>query len=273
MLEPDVSFVIPAYNEGKVIASSLARLVRVLSKFDLRYEIIVVDDGSTDDTRDEVISFAQRHQLTLIGYGKNMGKGYALKRGVVHSGGAKIVFLDADLDVQLNNLNDYLSALDRSDVAIGSKRHLESQVTGPRIRMFFSNWFNILVRLLTGLKFLDTQAGLKAVKKQVVSPLLLSMETNRYGFDVELLILANLHRLRISELPIDVKMNRLMGLSEMWASLLDLLRIAYRLRIAKSFGQFVEWNVQRYATPASKNEQGSQNSCYVGLRKADSTVT
>lgn len=235
MLEPDVSFVIPAYNEGRVIACSLARLVRVLSRCSLRYEIIVVDDGSTDDTRDEVISFAQRHQLTLISYGKNMGKGYALKRGMVHSRGPKIVFLDADLDIQLSNLSGFLSFLDKSDVVIASKRHLESQVTGPAVRMFFSYWFNILVRLLTGLKFSDTQAGLKAVKKQVISPLLSNMETNRYGFDVELLILANRRHLGISELPIDVKMDRLIGLGEMWTLLLDLLNIAYRLRITKSF--------------------------------------
>jgi glycosyltransferase involved in cell wall biosynthesis len=252
MLEPDVSFVIPAYNEGKVIACSLARLVHVLSKCSLRYEIIVVDDGSTDDTSNEVINFAQRHQLILISYSKNIGKGYALKRGIVRSRGAKIVFLDADLDIQLDNLIDFMSVLDRSDVAIGSKRNLESQVTGPTVRILLSYWFNILVRLLTGLKFSDTQAGLKAVKKRVIFPLLSKMETNRYGFDVELLILAELQHLRISQLPIDVKMNRLMGIGEMWASLLDLLRITYRLRIARSFDQSAERNVKEYATSTSK---------------------
>lgn len=254
MLEPDVSFVIPAYNEGKVIARSLARLVRVLSKCSLRYEIIVVDDGSTDDTRSEVVSFAQRHQLALIGCNKNMGKGHAFKMGLVRSCGAKVVFLDADLDIQLDNLNDYLSVLDRSDVVIASKRHLASHITGPLIRMFYSYWFNILVRLLTGLKFLDTQTGLKAAKKHVISPFFLNIETNRYGFDVEFLIVANLQGLTIAELPINVRMNRLTSLGEMWASLLDLLRIAYRLKIAKSYDQFIERNGQKRVTSASKNE-------------------
>lgn len=234
MLGPDVSFVVPAYNEGEVITFSLARLIHTLSKGNLRYELIVVDDGSTDDTRDKVIRFAQKHELTLVSCGKNMGKGHALKMGLVRSKAARVVFLDADLDIQLSNLNDYLCALEEVDVVIASKLHLDSHVTSPRMRRFTSYWFNVLVRLFTGLKFLDTQTGLKAVKKQAVSPFFSKLEANRYGFDVEFLVVANLRGLRIAELPVDVNMDRLTSLNEIWTSLMDLLGIMYRLRIAKS---------------------------------------
>jgi dolichyl-phosphate beta-glucosyltransferase len=250
----DVSFVIPAYNEGEVITFSLERLVRVLSKSNLRYELIVVDDGSTDDTRDKLAKFSKKHKLTIVGCNENLGKGHALKMGLVRSEAAKVVFLDADLDIQLDNLSDYLSALDRVDVAIASKRHPESHVTAPFLRRFFSYWFNVLVRLLTGLRFSDTQTGLKAVKKQTVSPFFSKLEINRYGFDVELLIAANLRGLRIAELPVGTNTETLTSLNEMWTSLLDLLRITYKLRISKYYDQFAGLNGQRCVASASEDE-------------------
>jgi glycosyltransferase involved in cell wall biosynthesis len=230
-----VSFVIPAYNEATVIAYSLERLTRILSQKGLQYELIVVDDGSTDGTRMIAKEFGKKGRLRLIGLGKNVGKGCALRIGFAHSQGKKVVFFDADLDIQADDIACYVSALDCADVIVGSKGHPKSRVSAPAIRRLFSYWFNVSVRLLTGLRLTDTQTGLKAVNKNAVRRFFPWLKNDGYVFDVELLIMAHKLNLRIAELPVEVVVSSSIDLKRIWTSFIDLLLTAYRLRVVKYY--------------------------------------
>ena len=145
-----VSLIMPAYNEQSYILRSIKRAKSVLKNLGLEYEIIVVDDGSRDNTRALANGEAQDGHAKIVGYDRNMGKGYAMKYGFLHSNGDIVVFLDSDLDIDAGILGRYVSLLDDADVVIASKRHPQSRVEVPFKRWFLSYAFHALVKLLTG---------------------------------------------------------------------------------------------------------------------------
>ena len=117
------------------------------------------------------------------------------------------------------------------DIVIASKRHINSQVEVPLSRRILSESFNGLVRLLTGVPLKDTQSGLKAMKKSAFINIFPRLAVKRYAFDVELLAVANLYGLKVVEMPVNIKLDAKFKPSEMWHMFMDLLGIAYRLRI------------------------------------------
>ncbi|MEM3459333.1 MAG: glycosyltransferase [Candidatus Bathyarchaeia archaeon] len=229
-----VSFVLPAYNESEVIENALERLDSTINGHGFRYEVVVVDDGSVDDTRLRALKYASRNgHVRVIGYNKNIGKGFAVKTGFWRASGGAVVFIDSDLDIDIGQIRRYVKALENSDIVVGSKWHPNSVVTMPLIRKVLSRVFNLLVRLLTGVKVSDTQTGIKAVKQESLVEVFKCLSVKRYAFDVELLALAKIFGLRVIELPVKLKISKLFSLKECWHMLVDLLGIAYRLRIAK----------------------------------------
>jgi len=121
-INPQVSFVLPAFNEGAVIEYSLERLDRVVNGNGLAYEIVVVDDGSYDDTRLRAMRYAsQNSHVRVIGYDRNMGKGFAVKKGFWKCRGEFVIFVDSDSEVSFDVVNRYIEALKDADMVIGSK--------------------------------------------------------------------------------------------------------------------------------------------------------
>jgi len=233
---PKLSLVMPAYNEGRTIEEVIRRVDSVFKQTGLKYELIVVDDGSVDDTRKKAIDCANNNShVKVVSYRANMGKGYALKTGFAHSTGDAVIFMDSDLDIDPEQVIRYVEALEHGDIVIASKWHPQSNVEVPLMRRFLSHGFNALVKLLTGIRVRDTQTGLKAVRRDHLGTIFSKLAIRRYAFDVELLALANLHGLKVVESPVNIRMRGLFDLRDVWKMFLDLLEIAYRLRISKHY--------------------------------------
>jgi dolichol-phosphate mannosyltransferase len=234
-----LSFVVPAYNEEDSIEDALGTLVGVVRKREVPYEIIVVDDGSRDKTLSRAVRYAHRNgHVKVVSYTRNQGKGFAVRMGFMQSKGEIVVFADSDLEIDLNLVSRYVEALRHGDIVIASKWHPQSVVEMPLARRLLSHCFNMLVRLLTGVRLKDTQAGLKAIRKSAFMDVFLRLAVKRYAFDVELLTVAKLYGLRVVEMPVRLKMGASFRLREMWKMLVDLLGIAYRLRVRRYYQKF-----------------------------------
>lgn len=233
-----LSFVIPAYNEEETIEFALLTLDEVVKDKRLPYEIVVVDDGSKDDTSLRAMMYASRNgHVRVVSYDKNEGKGYAIKTGFMQTTGEVVVFADSDMDIDLRTVENYVKALQYGDIVIASKWHPSSVVEIPIIRRVFSHGFNILVRIMTGAKLKDTQAGLKAIRKSAFKDIFPRLAVKGYAFDVELLTVAALRGLRVVEMPVNLKMQSLFSVKQICKMFWDLLKIAYRTRVIHWYQQ------------------------------------
>ena len=231
---PELSVIMPAYNEAEKIENSLEKVDYFIQRTGYRYEVIVVDDGSLDDTSKRTINYANKNgHVKMVRYAKNLGKGYAVRTGFAHARSNRIVFVDGDMDVDPDQISSFVNALEHADIVISSKWHPGSQVEISTVRRFLSHGFNMLVRLLTGVSFRDTQTGLKAVRREQIEGIFARLMVKRFAFDVELLVLAKVFGLKVIELPVKARVKKLVSLREVFQMLVDLLGIAYRLRVTK----------------------------------------
>ncbi len=222
----------PAYNEASCIGRSVAEAHRQFEAVSRDYEIIVVDDGSKDDTR-RILEGLLDKNLKMVGYDRNQGKGHALKLGLYRATGQFAFLMDSDSEIHTEQLLSYVQALESADFVIGSKRHPLSNVRTPAMRMFLSLGFNVLERLLTGVRATDTQAGLKAARSEALYKVLPLLSVKRYAFDAELLAVASLFDFRIVEMPVNIDLRATFSGRQVFRMLIDLLGIAYRLRIRR----------------------------------------
>lgn len=231
---PQLSLIMPAYNEGRTIEEVIYRVDNVVREMGIKYELIIVDDGSNDNTRMKVNNYARNNgHVKVVGYNNNVGKGFALKTGFSHAIGEMVVFMDSDAEIDPRQVVRYVEALKDADVVVASKWHPQSKVDTPLIRRILSHGFNVLVKLLVGLRLSDTQTGLKAIRRSVFLSVFPKLTVKRYAFDVEMLALANLLGLKVVELPINIRIRNLLCLQEVWRMFLDLLGITYRLRVLR----------------------------------------
>ncbi len=202
---PELSVVIPAYNEEARLPRSLARIREYLLRAHPSSEIIVVDDGSTDRTADAVRSLQKETQdLQLLVNEQNRGKGYSVRAGMLAARGEITLFTDADLSAPIEEAEKLLAALHSADVAIGSRALDRSliQVHQSRSRELAGILFNLMVRIATGLPFEDTQCGFKAFRTDRARVIFEQQTIEGFGFDPEMLFLAKRHGLRAVEVPV-----------------------------------------------------------------------
>ncbi len=229
--KPELSLIMPAYNEESKIDLVIERVDDHVRRIGLRYELIVVDDGSFDNTKVKVGEYARKNaHVKVVGYNNNVGKGFALKTGFSHAVGDMVVYLDSDFEIDPSQVVHYVEALKHADIVVASKWHPESSVDSPLIRRILSQGFNALVKLLTGLRLSDTQTGLKAMRRNAFVDVFPRLTVKRYAFDVELLVLAGLLELKVVELPVNIRLRSLFSFREVWRMFVDLLGITYRLR-------------------------------------------
>lgn len=206
-----LSVVMPAYNEGTHIYDNLLHTSRILSQFVKRYEIIVVNDGSLDQTLEEInrAAEADRH-IVPAGYSNNKGKGYAITSGVKQASGRYIAFLDSDLELNPVLLHSFLKKMQKynADIVIGSKQHPRSKLNYPPLRKFMSFGYYMMLVMLFHLNVHDTQTGIKLFKASVIKPIAEKISTNGYAFDIEILALANQAGYKIIEAPIELNYSR-----------------------------------------------------------------
>tara|TARA_Y100000310_G_scaffold294083_1_gene324238 strand:+ start:189 stop:947 length:759 start_codon:yes stop_codon:yes gene_type:complete len=232
-----LSLVVPCYNCGDYIYRNLHEVIRTLKKFDINHEIIVVDDGSTDNTFKEAKE-AENGNLKVVGYTNNKGKGFALKYGFKHATGDFITFADADLDIHPRQLMTLMKYMDGSnaDIVIGSKRHPLSKIDYPFRRRLYSFLYHTFVNVLFNTKVKDTQSGLKLMKYDCAKAVLPKIIVKRYAFDLELIVVANKLRFKVVEAPIVIKQlfnDSHVGVEAVKNMFIDTLGIAYRLYIMR----------------------------------------
>ncbi len=201
------SIIIPAYNESQRIAASLDKIIAYTSEQKWMTEILVVNDGSRDNTKDIVLEYAKTHpQVRLIENPGNRGKGYTVRHGMSQATGEILLFTDADLSSPIQESKKLFAAIQGgADVAIGS-RWLQAELQTerqPLHRQLFGRIFNLLLRIILGLKFKDTQCGFKAFTRKAALTLFPRQRIERWGFDPELLFLSQKYGLNIAEVPVE----------------------------------------------------------------------
>ena len=189
-----LSVVIPAYNEARRIPSTLRQVLAHLESLGIPFEVVVVDDGSTDETVAVVEQVAREtDRLRLVRNPGNCGKGAAVRNGVLNARGEYILFSDADLSAPIEDAGLLLEPLRAGyDVAIGS-RALKREWIGvhqPGMRETAGRVFNLAIRILTGLPFQDTQCGFKAFRRSAAVEIFPRQRIQGFSFDVETLYLA-----------------------------------------------------------------------------------
>jgi len=234
---PELSVVIPAYNEAARLTPTLGRLREWLANAGFRYEIVVVDDGSTDATA-EIARAAAGDSLFLLRHAPNRGKGYAVRRGMLAATGARRLMTDADLSTPIEELPKLIAELDRGfDVAIGSRAIAGAtiQVHQPVYREAMGRAFNVLVQLLLLPGLHDTQCGFKLFSARAAQSAFEACRLNGFSFDVESLYVVRRRGMRIAEVPVVWRNDAAtrVSLGGGGTAFADLLRI--RLRALRGF--------------------------------------
>lgn len=205
--QPDLSIVIPAYNEEARLGPTLRDYVRYCQESRRLAEVIVVDDGSVDRTSGVVNSFASQHpEVRLIRLAENHGKGHAVRSGVVNARGKLVLFADADGATPISELERLESAVrGGADVAIGSRALHEGQVNvnARFYRRVMGRAFHLMVESLTVPGVKDTQCGFKLFRGVVAHDLFSRMRMRGFSFDVEVLMMAQRRGYRIAEVPVN----------------------------------------------------------------------
>ncbi len=232
---PALSVVVPFFNEMHRIDQTLSDIVGLAG---IDVQVVLVDDGSTDGTTDVLRTASNSAGIQFLGLSSNRGKGAAVRAGVAKTSGTHVVFMDADLATDLNDLPRLRAALDDADIAIGSRALATAELNeATRVRSWMGDFFNRAVRVATGLDLLDTQCGFKAFRGDVARSLFAQSQVDGFAFDVEILMLARRSGLRIVEVPVrwtEIRGSKVRFAVDPLTMLYDLTRI--RRRTTRSAG-------------------------------------
>lgn len=205
--QPFISVIIPSYKEGERIGTTLLEIDKYLKQKDLSYEVLVVVDGSPDNTAEVARNYAlQMENIRVLDNQENHGKGYVVRQGLLESKGKYRLFLDADGSTSITHLETFLPAFEEGfDVVIGS-RDIEGafvQVHQPKYREVMGDMGNWAIRIVLGLwSYPDTQCGFKMLSAEAAEAIASRMVVDRFGFDFELIILAHKLGFRVKQLPV-----------------------------------------------------------------------
>jgi len=240
-VEHMISLIVPVYNEESKISALVAHVKDILRESLHDYEILIINDGSTDNTM-QLIEVEKKldNRVKAISYVQNEGKGHAVKTGVLESSGDIVLFLDGDFDISPNEIRNYIKELDGCDLVIASKAHPLSNVVCPSHRRLLSKLYSLFVRVIVGIRVKDTQSGLKVGNGNTLRKIFEYTSTKGYAFDVELLALATRFDLKIKELPININLSSSFRIHEIAKMFIDTLRISYKLRIRKSYKKHLQ---------------------------------
>lgn len=232
-----MSVVLPCFNEGSRIASSLATLD---SWFDASAEILVVDDGSVDDTFEQAERYAAGHRHVRVHrMPRHRGKGGAIRAAIPLVRADLVVFMDADLAFDRESVQRALDGLATAEMVVGNRRHAASYYSVP-VRLFGFLYrrhlvgliFNAFVRAVVPVDFRDTQCGLKAFRRTCLDRIAPALCTDGFALDVEMLLVATALDVRLSEVPVHVRYESARSSVKLllgaWAAAADIMKIVLR---------------------------------------------
>ena len=201
-----LSLIIPAYNEENIIKNTLEQIIKFLSEKRYEWEVIVVDDGSHDQTAKIADKFNKK-KVEVIRYDINRGKGRALKEGIQKAKGDFIIFSDADLSVPISNIDKFLTTLIKVDVVIGSRRIPGAKILvhQPLIREALGRGYTWLTKFVTGVSVADFTCGFKGFTKKSAKEIFSKTLISRWAYDSEILFLAKKLRYKVIEIPVEWK--------------------------------------------------------------------
>lgn len=205
MSEITLSIVIPAYNEEVRILPTLETIRSYLDQQTYSWEVLVVDDCSRDRTRGLVAGFVEKNKkFTLLTNDRNLGKGAAVKKGMLKAHGSFRLFFDADLSIPIEEIDRFFAEIKNYDIVIGSRRVAGAVLIKrqPVVREASGRIFSVLVRLFTLRGFLDTQCGFKMFTAKAAQAIFPKLTIERFGFDVEALFIAKKRGFKIKEAPV-----------------------------------------------------------------------
>jgi dolichyl-phosphate beta-glucosyltransferase len=235
-LAPQITIVIPAYNEHRFIGSSVQTIVDYLTSRYERFEVIVVDDGSQDGTFHaiETLLLQMPPDCTLLTLANkhNSGKGYSIRKGMLSSHGEIAIFMDADLSYDLSVIDTITSAIHFGcDVAIGSRLIEGSEIHTdvPMVRTFTGRMFNMLVQLILFKGIADTQCGVKGFSQKAVRDIFPRQTLQQFSFDIEIIYIAMQLHFQIKQVPVKLinyrKESRVNVITDSWKMLWDIFRV------------------------------------------------
>jgi len=240
-LNSKITIIMPAYNEASVIEKNIKETIMTFESFKSDFEIIVIDDGSTDETWQKIKKLSLEHiQVKATRNMQNYGKGRALKKGFRFAEGNYVVFLDSDIDlhpVQISTFFDIMK-IDKADVVIGSKRHPNSVLNYPLERKLISSIYFFFVKILFGLPISDTQTGLKLFKYEVLKNVFQKVIIRSFAYDLEILAYAHRLKYKIAEAPVVIDSKRefsRIGLKDMFLTGRDTFFVFFRMFFTKSY--------------------------------------
>ncbi|NDK08396.1 glycosyltransferase [Candidatus Gracilibacteria bacterium] len=224
-----LSVIIPAYNEEKRIIDTLNKVIKYLSNKDYNYEIIIINDGSKDKTNDIINKSFNDDRIKTISYNNNMGKGYAVKQGMLAGTGKYLLFMDADNSTPIEELDKLLYYKDEYDVIIGSRYMKNSNIIikQSKFRIAISRVGNFIISLFLIDGITDTQCGFKLFQHNVAKNIFKFQKINGFGFDMEILFIAGIQGIKIKEVPVNWLNDFNSKLSPLKHSVKTLLELVY----------------------------------------------
>ena len=235
----DVSVVVPYFNPGSRLRTTVEQMVHVLDASDMTFEIITVSDGSTDGSPFTLEGFPE--SVRRVTFDTNVGKGHALRVGLGMGRGRYLGFIDADGDISPKFLAPFVSIMntEHPDIIIGSKRHPGSSVHYPPLRRLYSWGYQHLIQILFGLDVKDTQVGIKLVDRMVVTSVLPLLRESRFALDLELLVVARrLGYTRVVEVPVRIeeRFGSTISPRAVWFLFVDTLAVFLRSNVFHTYG-------------------------------------
>lgn len=243
----ELTVIMPAFNEEANIQNSITKVMNTLDKNGIDYEIIVVDDGSIDNTKNRAMEIKDP-RVKIVGYEKNVGKGYAIKFGFQYAKGKYVIFFDSDLNILPDEIVKFLNIIksENRDIVIGSKRLKSSVIKNySLLRKLLSISYHLYVKALFRINIMDTQVGIKIFKREVLERIFEKTYIKKYAFDVEILMLAQKLGYEIKEAPvvINVETESHIKPKNIAAMFIDTFAIYYRLKITRDKNKRYFWKL------------------------------
>lgn len=229
-----LSIILPAYNESQSIQQNLITLESYLKDhLNTDYEILVINDGSTDDTADKAKAVDSPH-IHVHSYSPNQGKGYAIKQGMIRANGEYVLFMDVDLATDLHEIEKFYILMQENlyDIIIGNRKTKEAiqRIKQPLYRRFLGKGFTFLCQILLGSKISDFTCGFKMYTRRAANIIFSKQSVYDWSFDAELVFIAEKYGLKIKELPVvwtDDPNSKVNVLSSVFKSLWGILIIRF----------------------------------------------